>query len=99
MTMRRELWTTLLALGLSALPAWAQVSIEVSPLRVELKAQAGRHDDAGDHHHQYRRRAGSRPRRAVRLVPVARWIAAVHRGHRHDVFGHGMDARLRRRSK
>ena len=41
MTMRRELWTTLLALGLSAMPAWAQVSIEVSPLRVELKAQPG----------------------------------------------------------
>jgi P pilus assembly chaperone PapD len=41
MTMRRELWTTLLALSLSALPARAQVSIEVSPLRVELKAEAG----------------------------------------------------------
>jgi P pilus assembly chaperone PapD len=41
MTMNRGLWTTLLALCVSALPASAQVSIEVSPLRVELKAQAG----------------------------------------------------------
>ena len=41
MTMNRGLWTTLFALSVSALPASAQVSIEVSPLRVELKAQAG----------------------------------------------------------
>ena len=80
MTMNRGLWTTLLALCVSALPASAQVSIEVSPLRVELKAQRGRRDDPGDHDRQYGSRAGPRPRGVVRLVSLEGWIAAVHRG-------------------